>query len=1033
MISAFFIERPVFAAVISILITLAGIASFIKLPVEQYPNITPPLVMVTANYMGADATTVANLVAAPIEQQVNGVENMIYMYSQNASSGTMALSVYFDIGTNPDQAQINVQNRVSLALPQLPQEVQKVGVTVQKQSPNILLIVALQSTDPRFDEIFLSNYATLNIQDELLRVNGVSEANIIGDRTYAMRLWLKPDRMAQLELTTQDLSNAIREQNAQFAVGQIGQAPTPKPVTMNFPVTTLGRLTDPSQFDEIILRANLDGSEVLMQDVARAELGAQDYSVVGTLDGKTATLVAVYLQYGANALEVAEAVKKSMEKMAENFPAGIEYSIPYDTTKFIKISIAEVERTILEAAVLVVIVVLVFLQNLRATIVPVVAMTVSIIGTFAGMYMLDFSLNMLTLFGLVLAIGTVVDDAIVVVENIERNMREHALPPIEAAKLAMEEVTGPVIAIVFVLCAVFIPVAFLGGIAGQLYQQFAITIAISVMISGIVAITFSPALSALLLKLRDRPSRFTLMFNSVFDVITNHYIRYARWLIHHPKLGMLSFAGVLAAIYALFQVVPGSFVPDEDQGYIIAMSIMPDASSVDRTYQVDQEILRIANEDPSIDHLVSFSGFSFIDGVNRSTYGSDFIVLKDWAKREKPSEFADAIRQRLTKQFSAIPQGVVVGFNPPAIQGLGTVGGFEFWIQNRSERTVAEMEAIVQDFIAKASKRPELAGLTTSFQANNMQLYIDLDRNKARSLGLNISDVYETLQVQLGALYVNDFNKFGRVYQVIMQAEPSYRSSLQGIGEMYVKGKEGNMIPLTSVVSTKFITGPTLLSRFNGFIAAKINGNSGAGYSSGEAMNALEHVAREVLPDDMTFAWSGQSYQERASSGAATIILLAGLVVVFLILAALYERWSLPVAILLAVPFGILGALLATWFRGLANDIYFQVGLVTLIGLSAKNAILIVEFALIKEQEGLSSIDAALEAARLRFRAILMTSLTFIFGVIPLVISTGAGAASRHAVGTGVLGGMIGATALAIFFVPLFYVLIQGWTQRKQS
>lgn len=1028
MISAFFIERPVFASVLSILITFAGAASFYMLPIEQYPQITPPLVTVQTSYMGADAKTVADLVAAPIEQQINGVEDMIYMYSQNASSGAMALSVYFDIGTDPDQAQINVQNRVNLALPQLPEEVQKVGVTVEKQSPNILMIVALQSDDPRFDDIFLSNYATLNIQDELLRVKGVSAANIIGDRTYAMRLWLKPDRMAQLRLTTKDLASAVREQNAQFAVGQIGQAPTTKSAVMNFPVTTLGRLTEPAQFDQIILRAESDGSEVLMKDVAHTELGAQDYDVVGTLDGKTAVLVAVYLQYGANALQVADEVKRSMEQMASHFPNGVEYSIPYDTTKFIKVSIAEVERTILEAALLVILVVLLFLQNLRATIVPVVAMTVSIIGTFAGMYMLDFSLNMLTLFGLVLAIGTVVDDAIVVVENIERNIRERAMNPIEAAKLAMDEVTGPVIAIVFVLCAVFIPVAFLGGIAGQLYRQFAITIAISVMISGIVAITFSPALSALLLKQR-KPSRFTLLFDKVFTLLTDHYVRYARWLITHRLLGILSFAAVLVAIWALFHAVPSSFVPDEDQGYIIAMSVMPDGASVERTAKVDRDILKLTQKDPSIEHVVSFSGFSFLDGVNRSTYGSDFIVLKDWDKRKKPSEFSNAIRLRMQREFASISEGVVMGFNPPAIQGLGTVGGFEFWIQSRGERSMEEMETLLHQFIEKASRRPELSGLSSSFKANNMQLYIDLNRNKARSLGVDIADIYQTLQAQLGALYVNDFNKFGRVYQVIMQAEPSYRSSLQGIGEMYVRNSKGEMIPLTSLVSTKYITGPTLVSRFNGFISAKINGGAAAGFSSGEAMSALEEVARE-LPEDVTFAWSGQSYQERASSGAGTLVMIAGLVVVFLILAALYERWTLPIAILLAVPFGILGALLATWCRGLANDIYFQVGLVTLVGLSAKNAILIVEFALIKEQEGLSPIEAALEAARIRFRAILMTSLTFIFGVFPLVISTGAGAASRHAVGTGVLGGMIAATGLAIFFVPLFYVLIQSMTRR---
>lgn len=1031
MISRFFIDRPVFASVISILIAFAGLIALIGLPIEQYPNITPPQVLVSANYVGADALTVSENLAAPLEQQINGVENMIYMYSQNSSNGQMSLSIFFEIGTDPDIAQVNVQNRVNLALPRLPEEVRRVGVNVQKQSTNILMIVAIQSPEGRYNEIFTSNYATINIVDELLRVDGVSNASIIGARDYSMRVWLRPDKLAQLGLTTNDVVAAIQEQNSQFAVGRIGQAPNPVPMVLTLPVTTQGRLSTPEEFDDIVLRANLDGSMVRIKDVGHTDLGAQNYDINGSLDGVPTTLIAVYQQFGANALDVADRVKQTMERLEGGFPAGIAYSIPYDTTVFIKTSISEVAMTVVEAAFLVVLVVFIFLQSFRATLVPLVAMTVSIIGTFAGMYVLGFSLNTLTLFGLVLAIGIVVDDAIVVIENVESNMRKFGLNAKEAAQKAMDEVTGPVIAIVFVLCAVFVPVAFLGGISGELYKQFAITISISVIFSGIVALTLSPALAAILLRHEHEPSRFGKWFNRHFDSFTNLYSRGATWMIHRTALG-LCICGLLMALLAyLFHTTPTGFVPAEDQGYGIVVANLPDASSLVRTQAVDDRIQEIATKQPGVEHVVSLTGFSLLEGLQRTQIGTTFVTFKDWSVRKTPELRAGGILRSLYGKYSQIEEAKIFAFNPPSIQGLGTVGGFEFWVQSRGSLTMADIEEFTKKMIIESKHYPELSNLSATIDANAMQLYIDLDRYKARSLGVNIKDIFQTLQVLLGSLYVNDFNKFGRVFQVLVQAEPEYRSSIDDIGEVYVKSKYQEMVPLLSLVNPRFTSGPSLVSRFNGFKAAKVIGSAAPGYSSGDAMDAMERLAKAVLPGEMTYAWSGESYQERSAGGSSTLMLCGGMVMVFLILASLYEKWTLPFAIILAVPFGILGAFIAIWVTGLTNDIYFQIGLVTLVALAAKNAILIVEFAILKRQEGLGIVEAALEASKSRFRAILMTSLTFIFGVIPLVLSSGAGAASRHSVGTGVLGGMIAATVLAVFFVPLFYKIIEQMFEKK--
>lgn len=1032
MFSKFFIERPIFASVISIIIVLSGLAAMRSLPIEQYPQITPPVVQVTAYYSGATPEVISQTVAAPLEQQINGVENMIYMQSGSASNGQMSLNVYFDIGTDPDQATINVNNRVSAAMAQLPDEVKKQGVTVRKKSTSILQVVTLQSPDGEFDTTYLSNYALLNIIDELKRIPGLGDATLFGGTDYAMRIWLRPDRLAQLELTPSDVIGAIREQNTQFAAGKIGAQPTTTPIDFTYTVQTKGRLEDVKEFQDIIVRSMPDGSKIRVRDVARVELGGKDYDVTASVNGKSAIGIFTYLQPGANAVQVAEDVEKTMTRLQERFPQGLEYRIPYDTTEFVKISIEEVVHTLFEAIVLVFVVVYLFLQNFRATLIPCIAVPVSLIGTFAGMLVLGFSINLLTLFGMVLAIGIVVDDAIVVLENVERIMNEKKCSPKEAAILAMKEVSGPVVAIVLVLCAVFLPVAFMCGMTGVMYKQFAITVAVSVAISGLVALTLSPALCAVLLKEgHHKPARFFVWFNSSFDKLTNRYVRGVAFLNRRVGVAFCIIAVIVGSIGILLMKVPGELVPNEDQGYLISSIMLPDAASLTRTQAVAKNFDKIIMNNPNVQDVVTFSGFDILSNSIVSNRGLSFIPLKDWAERSEAGQSSFDLAKKF-QGYSAfgLADGFVASFNPPPIQGMSTTGGLEAYLQNRGTGDAQAFSGEVEHLLEAAKQRPEFASVTTTYRANVPQVYLDLDREKAKALGLPINAVFDTMQATFGQVYVNDFNQFGRTYRVQLQSEADYRAKKSDIRNVYVRSDKGEMIPLSSLVTVRDATGPELVERFNIFQAAKIMAQPAPGYSSGQAIAALEAVANDTLGNDAKLEWTGSAYQEKAAAGSAGTAFGFGIVMIFLILAAQYERWTLPFAVITAVPFALFGALLATWLVGLTNNVYFQIGLVTLVGLAAKNAILIVEFAVMKHEEGMSLIESALEAARLRFRPIVMTSLAFILGCVPLVTSSGAGAASRHALGWPVIGGMLAATFIAIFFIPLFFRLIMRRSEK---
>ena len=1030
MISKFFIDRPVFASVLSIVIVLAGLVAIRVLPISQYPQIVPPEVVISATYPGATAENIAATVAAPLEQQINGVERMIYMQSTSTGSGTMNLSVTFEIGTNPDQNAINVNNRVQRALPLLPSEVARQGLVVQKRSTSILQVLTMSSPGNRYDTVYISNYALVNVLDEIRRLPGVGDASLFGASDYSMRIWLRPDKVAQYNLTPADIAAVVREQNQQFAAGRFGEEPMNKPQVFTYSVTTPPRLVDRTQFEDIIIRSEENGGALRLKDVARVELGALLYGFSGTFNGSPAVPIAVYLQPGANALQVAAAVRETMERVSKRFPVGLRYDIPFDTTRFVEVSIEEVAITFVEAIVLVVLVVFLFLQNVRAMIIPVIAIPVSIIGTFAGMYVLGFSINLLTLFGLVLAIGIVVDDAIVVLENVERIMSTQGKSPREAALQAMQEVTGPVIAIVLVLCAVFIPVSFLGGLAGELYRQFAVTIAVSVVISGIVALTLTPALAALILKEHGEPWGPFARFNRGFAWVTTCYTDGVGFLLKRTAVGVAGFVVVLGLAFALFQRIPGSLVPAEDQGYIFVVTALPPAASIARTLDVTAKATEALQKNPAVANVVTFSGFDLLSRALKSNSGISFVTLKDWSQRKDPQEDARNLAPAISALNANFRDGIVIGFNPPPIQGISVTGGFELFLQDRSGGSLNGLAEATQKVVQAANQRPELRGVSTTFTTAVPQYRTDVNREKARALGIPINTIFETMQSSFGSLYVNDFSLFGRTYRVSLSSEADFREKPDDLRHVFVRADGGAMVPLNELVTFTRILGPDTVDRFNIFPAAKIIGSPAPGYSSGQAIAAMQQVVATMLSNDFSIGWTGAAYQELATAGTGSLGFVFGLVMVFLILAAQYERWSLPLAVLTAVPFAVLGALVAIWLRGLDNDVYFQIGLVTLIGLAAKNAILIVEFASQRHQQGLSVYDAAMEAARLRFRPIVMTSLAFILGVLPLATSTGAGSASRHSIGTGVIGGMIAATFVAILFVPLFFSLL---TRRRSG
>ena len=1030
MFASYFIDRPVLSFVISIVIVLAGFVALKATPVAQYPDIAPPTVQVTAVYPGATAEVISNTVAAPIEQQVNGVDRMSYMSSTSSSTGNMTLTVTFEPGTDPDMAQVNVQNRVSQASAKLPDIVAKQGVTVEKRSQAFMMVISVYSPDERYDQTYLSNYTNLYLLDPIKRIPGANLSSMFPVPDIAMRVWLKPDRLAQLGITSDDVTTAIQRQNKAYGVGQIGQAPSTKGTQQSFVVTTQGMLTLPKDFDNIILRTDKEGTAIVrLKDVGYAELGSKDYSIASKVNGKRGVAIVVYQQPGANAIQTSEEIRKLLKELTPRFPAGLEYKVVLDTSKFTEESIKKVVETFFEAVVLVVLVVFLFLQSFRATVIPILAVPIAIVGTYSGILMLGFSTNMLTLFGMILAIGLVVDDAIIVVENTEHLMASQGLTPMEAAKKAMGELAGALIAIVLVLCSVFVPVAFLGGMTGTLYKQFAITIAISMALSGIIALTLSPALAARILKPGHHEKRgFFKWFENGFTKLTNGYTAGVRWLVGNRLIGLALFGGVLVAVVFLFKVVPGSFVPEEDQGYIFVVNMMPDAASLERTVATNDKALGILKSNPAMGDVAQLDGFSLLDNQNKTNAGMMFASLKPYEERKGKEGTAFAVLDDSRKKLAGIKDGMLLPLNPPSIPGLGTTGGFEFYIQDKGGGSPRALEDKVKAFLAKARQRPELTGISTTYSASQQQLYLDLDRSRTEILGVPVSTVFGTLQAYYGSSYVAQFTDFGRIWQVIIQAQPQYRDRPESFDQIYFRSNTGQTVPLSAVATARYVSGPNLLTRFNGFPAAKITGAQATGYSTGQAIAAMEDISRELLAGGYDFSWAGQAFEEKKSGGASSSAFIFGLIMVFLILAAQYERWAMPLGVLLSVPFAICGALTLTWLLGLQNDVYFQVGLVTLIGLSAKNAILIIEFAAENRRTGMPVVEAAVEAARLRLRPIVMTSLAFILGCVPMAIATGAGANSLRAIGTGVIGGMVASTAVASFFVPLFFVILEDFT-----
>ncbi|ELW4532281.1 multidrug efflux RND transporter permease subunit [Campylobacter upsaliensis] len=1036
MFSKFFIERPVFASVVAIIISLAGTIALYSLPVEQYPNLTPPTVSVSATYTGADAQTISESVAIPIEDAINGVENMIYLESTSSASGQMRLTAYFDIGTDPNQATVDVNNRISSATAKLPEAVKKLGVTVRKSNSSILEAVAMYSTDGSMNAVDIYNYITLNIIDDIKRVPGVGDAFAIGNRNYSMRVWLDPNLLNKYQITSKEVLSAIEEQNAQYATGKIGEEPVTQKSPYVYSITMQGRLKSSQEFGEVILRVNEDGSFLRLKDVADIELGSQQYVAQGRYDGNDAVPIIINLQSGANSVNTAKLVGEKLEELSKNFPAGLAYNVPYDTTTFVKASIYEVLKTFAEALILVIIVMYLFLKNFRSTLIPMIAVPVSLLGTFAGLYLLGFSVNLLTLFALVLAIGIVVDDAIIVVENVDRILHEDPNISVkDATIIAMEEVASPVVSIVLVLCAVFIPVSFISGFVGEIQKQFALTLAISVAISGFVALTLTPSLCALFLKRNNgEPFVFVKKFNDFFDWSTKIFSAGVAYILKRVVRFVMIFGIMLGGTYYLYQSVPSSLVPTEDQGIIMSIINLPAASSLHRTIDfIDKTAKNDILGQNGINSSMALIGFDLFTNSPKENAGAMFIQLDDWADRNVSSF---EIVQNLNIKNAFNPEAQTFFLDPPPIPGLSITGGFEMYAQNRSGKSYDEIQADVDKLVAAANQRAELTGVRTTLDTRYPQFKLEIDRDKLKYYKLNMQDVFATVSSTIGTYYVNDFSLLGKNFQVNVRAKGDFRNTQEALKNIYVKSSDGQMIALDSILTLKSSAGPDDVKRFNLFPAAQIQGSPAPGYSSGQAMAVMEELTKEFLGEEYTLAWSGTSYQEATNSNTGSIAFVLGMIFVFLILAAQYERWLMPLAVITAVPFALFGSLLFIWLRDFYNDVYFQTGLLLLIGLSAKNAILIVEFAMEEHlKKGKSIFDASVEAAKLRFRPIVMTSLAFTLGILPLVISSGAGSAARHALGTGLIGGMIAASTLAIFFVPLFFYLLESfnaWLDKKR-
>lgn len=1044
MFSHFFIERPIFATVLSVVIVIVGGVALIGLPIDQYPDVVPPTVSVTAIYPGANAATVAEVVATPIEQEVNGVENMLYMSSQSTNDGQMTLTVTFKLGTNLDIAQVLVQNRVSIALAKLPEEVRNQGVTTKKKSPSITLCINLISPNNTYDQLFLSNYATINLKDAIARLDGVGDVTFLGGLDYSMRIWLDPQKLASRGMTANDVVNAIREQNVQVAAGRIGQPPVPKGVDFQYAVNAQGRLKTKEEFDRIVIKTGSDGEVVRIGDVGRVDEGAKSYDVTCFLDGQPSVALAVFQLPGSNAIATAEAVREEMEKLKARFPKDLEYRIVYDTTEFVEKSIETVVHTLFEAIGLVFIVVLVFLQNWRATVIPLIAVPVSLIGTFAVMALLGFSLNNLSLFGLVLAIGIVVDDAIVVVENVERNM-ELGLAPREATHKAMDEVAGPVIAVALVLSAVFVPTAFITGISGEFYRQFALTIAVSTVISAFNSLTMSPALSAILLKPRHDANDpltkllnlslgwFFSAFNFTLDKSTNVYTRFVSVFIRGTALILLCYIALLGLTYVGFTAVPTGFIPSQDQGYLIVNAQLPDAASLQRTEVVSARLRKTILGTPGVAHTLEIPGYSMLTSTNQSNVSTLITILTPFEERTTPELYSEAIAQTLRKECSAEQEALVAVFGAPPIQGLGTSGGFKLQVQDRGAAGYAALQGATDRLIDAGNQQPAFVGLFTSFRADQPQLYVDINRVKAKAAGVSLGDLFNTLQVYLGSMYTNDYTKFGRNWQVNVQADAAFRLTPKDIGQLKVRNNKGEMVPLGTLVDVKDSAGPAIVNHYNMYPSAEINGNNAPGISSGQSIALMGKLADENLPATMGFEWTDITYQQILAGNTAVFVFPLCVVFVFLTLAAQYESWSMPLAIILIVPMCLLCAIVGVWLRGMDNNIFTQIGFVVLVGLASKNAILIVEFAKERQDHGLGRVEAAIEASKLRLRPILMTSFAFILGVVPLVLASGAGAEMRRALGTAVFSGMLGVTFFGIFLTPVFYVTVRYFSEKREA